>query len=81
MFSALPEIAEKKHFTLEMPNILNFSFNFYFAVILLAMTYIPLFPQLYGYEYFIFLIKKKIFFLKVICLFKEKRSLEEVNKN
>uniref|UniRef100_A0A1I8C1U6 Very-long-chain (3R)-3-hydroxyacyl-CoA dehydratase n=1 Tax=Meloidogyne hapla TaxID=6305 RepID=A0A1I8C1U6_MELHA len=48
MFAALPEIAERKHFTIEMPNSANFAFNFYWAVILLALTYIPLFPQLYG---------------------------------
>lgn len=50
MFAALPESAGQKHFTLEMPNCANFAFNFYWAVILLALTYIPLFPQLYGWE-------------------------------
>ncbi|CAK5070880.1 unnamed protein product [Meloidogyne enterolobii] len=47
MFAALPEIGERKHFTIEMPNVANFAFHFYWAVILLALTYIPLFPQLY----------------------------------
>ncbi|KAF7633047.1 Very-long-chain [Meloidogyne graminicola] len=57
MFAALPEIAERKHFTLEMPNKANFAFNFYWIVILFALTYIPLFPQLYGY---MFIQRKKV---------------------
>ncbi|KAF7625968.1 Very-long-chain [Meloidogyne graminicola] len=57
MFAALPEIAERKHFTLEMPNKANFSFNFYWIVILFTLTYIPLFPQLYGY---MFVQRKKV---------------------
>ncbi|KAF7633037.1 Very-long-chain [Meloidogyne graminicola] len=57
MFAALPEIAERKHFTLKMPNKANFAFNFYWIVILFALTYIPLFPQLYGY---MFIQRKKV---------------------
>uniref|UniRef100_A0A914KQX4 Very-long-chain (3R)-3-hydroxyacyl-CoA dehydratase n=1 Tax=Meloidogyne incognita TaxID=6306 RepID=A0A914KQX4_MELIC len=57
MFAALPEIGERKHLTIEMPNVVNFAFHFYWAVVLLALTYIPLFPQLYGY---MFVQRKKV---------------------
>ncbi|KAI1724325.1 protein tyrosine phosphatase-like protein, PTPLA domain-containing protein [Ditylenchus destructor] len=57
MISALPEIGEKKHFTLEMPNALNFGFSFYCFVIFLCLIYIPGFPQLYGY---MFVQRKKV---------------------
>ena len=57
MISALPEIAKQKHFTLEMPNALNFGFNFYYVVIFLCLIYLPGFPQLYGY---MFVQRKKV---------------------
>ncbi|KAI1716441.1 protein tyrosine phosphatase-like protein, PTPLA domain-containing protein [Ditylenchus destructor] len=57
MISALPEIGERKHFTLEMPNALNFGFSFYCFVIFLCLIYIPGFPQLYGY---MFVQRKKV---------------------
>lgn len=49
MISALPEIAKKKHYTLEMPNKLNYEFSFYYCVIVICLLYLPGFPQLYGY--------------------------------
>jgi len=51
MLSALGEIGRKKHFTIEMPNAMNFAFSFYYFVILLCLYYIPGFPQLYGYMF------------------------------
>lgn len=57
MISALPEIAQRKHFTLEMPNKLNFGFSFYYFVILLCLFYLPGFPKLYGY---MFVQRKKV---------------------
>lgn len=57
MLAALPEIAQRKHFTYEMPNSLNFAFNFYYVVIFLCLIYLPGFPQLYGY---MFLQRKKV---------------------
>jgi len=51
MLSALKEIGQKKHFTVEMPNALNFGFSFYAFVILLCLIYLPGFPQLYGYMF------------------------------
>ncbi len=51
MLSALAEIGRKKHFTVEMPNAVNFGFSFYYFVIALCLIYIPGFPQLYGYMF------------------------------
>jgi very-long-chain (3R)-3-hydroxyacyl-CoA dehydratase len=34
-------------FSLELPNHWNFSFNFYLVVVVVMLSYIPLFPQLY----------------------------------
>ena len=34
-------------FTLELPNSWNFSFNFYLVVVMVMLSYIPVFPQLY----------------------------------
>jgi len=45
------EIGRKKHFTVEMPNAVNYGFSFYYFVILLCLYYIPGFPQLYGYMF------------------------------
>jgi len=57
MIAALPEIGQRKHWTIEMPNALNFGFSFYCAVIFLCLIYIPGFPQLYGY---MFVQRKKV---------------------
>jgi len=51
MYSSLPEIAEKKHFTFEMPNLANISFSFYWYLVILMLTYIPGFPQMYLYMF------------------------------
>ena len=40
-------IAQTKMFTLELPNSWNFSFNFYLVVVMVMLSYIPVFPQLY----------------------------------
>uniref|UniRef100_A0A183C0U8 Very-long-chain (3R)-3-hydroxyacyl-CoA dehydratase n=1 Tax=Globodera pallida TaxID=36090 RepID=A0A183C0U8_GLOPA len=53
MIAALDEIARRKHFTIEMPNSWNMSFNFYYVVIALCLIYLPGFPKLYGYTFFI----------------------------
>ena len=41
MIAGLPEIAAKKHFTLEMPNALNFGFSFYVFIVIMCLIYIP----------------------------------------
>uniref|UniRef100_A0A914H0L5 Very-long-chain (3R)-3-hydroxyacyl-CoA dehydratase n=1 Tax=Globodera rostochiensis TaxID=31243 RepID=A0A914H0L5_GLORO len=57
MIAALDEIARRKHFTIEMPNSWNMSFNFYYVVIALCLIYLPGFPKLYGY---MFVQRKKV---------------------
>jgi len=47
VYYALNTIKSKRLFSLALPNRLNISFNFYYATILLMLTYIPLFPKLF----------------------------------
>ncbi|CAB3399052.1 unnamed protein product [Caenorhabditis bovis] len=49
LFASLKEVDEKKYYTLEMPNVLNFGISFYWVLIIASLTYIPGFPQLYFY--------------------------------
>uniref|UniRef100_A0A9J2PNR4 Very-long-chain (3R)-3-hydroxyacyl-CoA dehydratase n=1 Tax=Ascaris lumbricoides TaxID=6252 RepID=A0A9J2PNR4_ASCLU len=51
IFAALPEVAAKKHFTVEMPNAANIAFSFWWYLILLILFYIPGFPQMYLYMF------------------------------
>ncbi|KJH41597.1 tyrosine phosphatase-like protein, PTPLA [Dictyocaulus viviparus] len=51
LIGSLPEVAERKHLTLEMPNPFNMAFSFYWVLIVLAILYIPGFPQLYLYMF------------------------------
>ncbi|KAH7727853.1 Protein HPO-8 [Aphelenchoides avenae] len=51
MIAALPEIHQKKHLTLELPNAVNFGFSFYYFVIILCLIYLPGFPQMYGHMF------------------------------
>jgi len=46
-FVCSTRIAQTKMLTIELPNVWNFSFNFYLVVILVMLSYIPVFPQLY----------------------------------
>ncbi|VBB30475.1 unnamed protein product [Acanthocheilonema viteae] len=41
ILAALPEVSAKKHFTLEMPNIFNIGFSFWWYLIIYAILYIP----------------------------------------
>ncbi|KAL1231134.1 Very-long-chain (3R)-3-hydroxyacyl-CoA dehydratase hpo-8 [Trichinella pseudospiralis] len=49
IFAAMAPIGRRKLFTLEMPNIFNMSFNFYYSLFFIIPLYIPLFPKLYIY--------------------------------
>ncbi|CAK1599790.1 unnamed protein product [Parnassius mnemosyne] len=49
MYHSLDEIAEKKLFTVSMPNSWNFIFNYYYFLIFYMLLYIPLFPVLFGH--------------------------------
>ncbi|CAI4221520.1 unnamed protein product [Auanema sp. JU1783] len=51
LFGALPEVAQKKYYTLEMPNALNIGIDFWWVLVIAALTYIPGFPQLYFYMF------------------------------
>uniref|UniRef100_A0A0K0EUH8 Very-long-chain (3R)-3-hydroxyacyl-CoA dehydratase n=1 Tax=Strongyloides venezuelensis TaxID=75913 RepID=A0A0K0EUH8_STRVS len=51
MIAGLNEIHDKKIFTLEMPNSLNFSFSYWWYVIILCLLYIPGFPKMYFYMF------------------------------
>ncbi|KAK6031110.1 hypothetical protein OSTOST_02740 [Ostertagia ostertagi] len=45
------QVAEKKYYSLEMPNALNVSISFYWVLIGAALFYIPGFPQHYLYMF------------------------------
>ncbi|MCP9262911.1 PHS1 [Dirofilaria immitis] len=47
ILAALPEC--EKHFTVELPNILNIGFSFWWYLIAYIILYIPGFPQMYMY--------------------------------
>lgn len=49
MYHSLPEVHEKKLFTISMPNAWNFVFNYYYFLIFYMFLYIPLFPVLFGH--------------------------------
>ncbi|VDM43937.1 unnamed protein product [Toxocara canis] len=51
IFAALPEVAAKKHFTIEMPNAANIAFSFWWYLVMLILFYIPGFPQMYFYMF------------------------------
>uniref|UniRef100_A0A914ULM6 Very-long-chain (3R)-3-hydroxyacyl-CoA dehydratase n=1 Tax=Plectus sambesii TaxID=2011161 RepID=A0A914ULM6_9BILA len=46
-WAALPEVAAKKHFTIEMPNAANISFSYYIFLIIFCFVYLPGFPKMY----------------------------------
>ncbi|XP_070586448.1 very-long-chain (3R)-3-hydroxyacyl-CoA dehydratase 2 isoform X2 [Erythrolamprus reginae] len=47
MYAALPFIKRSGLFSISLPNKYNFSFDYYTFLILVMLTYIPSFPQLY----------------------------------
>ncbi|KAK4311366.1 hypothetical protein Pmani_017125 [Petrolisthes manimaculis] len=47
MITALPIIAKTKAFSVTLPNTLNFTFDFYWVLIIIMLLYIPIFPMLY----------------------------------
>ncbi|RWS31236.1 ptpla domain protein-like protein, partial [Leptotrombidium deliense] len=49
MYAALPYIAKRQLYSYPLPNFANVSFHYNLAIILLMLSYIPLFPQLYFY--------------------------------
>lgn len=51
IIAALPEVAVKKHFTVEMPNMVNMGFSYWWYLIAICLLYIPGFPQMYFYMF------------------------------
>uniref|UniRef100_A0A8R1TR49 Very-long-chain (3R)-3-hydroxyacyl-CoA dehydratase n=1 Tax=Onchocerca volvulus TaxID=6282 RepID=A0A8R1TR49_ONCVO len=49
VLAALPEVSTKKHFTVELPNIFNIGFSFWWYLIAYIILYAPGFPQMYKY--------------------------------
>uniref|UniRef100_A0AAF5PKA3 Very-long-chain (3R)-3-hydroxyacyl-CoA dehydratase n=1 Tax=Wuchereria bancrofti TaxID=6293 RepID=A0AAF5PKA3_WUCBA len=49
ILAALPEVATKKHLTVELPNLCNIGFSFWWYLIAYIILYIPGFPQMYLY--------------------------------
>ncbi|CAH2004229.1 unnamed protein product [Acanthoscelides obtectus] len=47
MYAAQKEVGEKQLFSYSLPNSLNFIFSYQYFLILVMLTYIPFFPQLY----------------------------------
>ncbi|KRX71467.1 Alpha-N-acetylglucosaminidase [Trichinella sp. T6] len=68
IFAAMGPIGRRKLFTLEMPNMFNMSFNFYYSLFFIIPLYIPLFPMLY--IYMLKQRKKRFYFLtcEIACI-------------
>ncbi|KAL8183162.1 UNVERIFIED_CONTAM: Very-long-chain (3R)-3-hydroxyacyl-CoA dehydratase 2 [Gekko kuhli] len=47
IYAALPFVRQSGLYSISLPNKYNFSFDYYTFLILIMMSYIPLFPQLY----------------------------------
>jgi len=47
IYASLPYVNNHNIWSIEMPNALNFSFNFYYILVMSMLMYIPIFPQLY----------------------------------
>lgn len=57
MYEAEKEVGRTKLWTMEMPNSVNFVFNYQYFLILVMLAYIPFFPQLYLH---MFTLRKKV---------------------
>lgn len=51
IWAALPEVSAKKHLTVELPNMLNMGFSFWWYLIVYVFLYVPGFPQMYMYMF------------------------------
>jgi len=49
LYAALPHVKKSGIYSLRLPNQLNFAFDYYYALIVFMVLYIPFFPQLYCY--------------------------------
>ncbi|XP_064097282.1 very-long-chain (3R)-3-hydroxyacyl-CoA dehydratase hpo-8-like [Macrobrachium nipponense] len=49
IYAALPVALKTGIYSTTMPNSINFTFNFYYTMIIFALMYIPVFPMLYSH--------------------------------
>ncbi|BFZ11101.1 hypothetical protein BsWGS_14140 [Bradybaena similaris] len=47
IFNALPFVKETRMYSIELPNVWNCSFSFYYYLCFIVISYLPVFPQLY----------------------------------
>ncbi|CAJ1082516.1 very-long-chain (3R)-3-hydroxyacyl-CoA dehydratase 1 isoform X3 [Xyrichtys novacula] len=47
IYAALPFVRRSGMYSMRLPNIYNVSFDYYYCLIIVMLSYIPLFPQLY----------------------------------
>lgn len=47
IYAALPFVRQSGLYSISLPNKYNFSFDYYTFLILVMISYIPIFPQLY----------------------------------
>lgn len=50
-YRALPHYSITQSFSTALPNNWNFTFNFHYLIVIIMLTYIPIFPQLYGHMF------------------------------
>ena len=51
LYAALPSIKASSMLSLVMPNRFNATFSLYYALVIFAIMYLPIFPQLYGHMF------------------------------
>ena len=51
IYKAFPDMALFKPYDIELPNIFNFTFNLQYLVIIIVLSYLFVFPQLYFYMF------------------------------
>jgi len=49
IYEALDFVHQNKFMSYSMPNAFNFTFHYYYALVVAMILYIPIFPQLYGH--------------------------------
>lgn len=47
IYASLPHIKARQILSVSLPNAANISFNYYYVLMFIMLTYIPIFPQLY----------------------------------
>ncbi|TKS87640.1 Very-long-chain (3R)-3-hydroxyacyl-CoA dehydratase 1 [Collichthys lucidus] len=47
IYAALPFVRRSGMYSMRLPNVYNVSFDYYYCLIIVMLSYIPLFPQLY----------------------------------